>query len=275
MSDQNIIDTPENWDASSQGYADKIAPIMMENYVEEFVEHLEVNINTEALEVAAGSGALTATLARHVKSLLATDFSPKMLEQAKLKISKAGLSNVSFALMDGQALELDDNTMDRSVCSFGLMLFPNRHKGFTELNRVTRPGGKVLVSGWAGPDRFEALGLFMAAIQQAFPNLPKPDSPPPVFSLADLDSFKIQMEAAGFQNVNVDYIVRDLTVNNFEELWSMISVGAPPVRFLFDKVGAEGKDKIHDALAESIENRFGSGQITISNTATVGVGTVA
>ena len=69
MSDQQIIDTPENWDEASQGYAEKIAPVMMETFAEEFVIRLDVNSNTEALEVAAGSGALTTTLAKNVKSL--------------------------------------------------------------------------------------------------------------------------------------------------------------------------------------------------------------
>ena len=242
MADIQIIDTPENWDVASQGYAEKIAPKMMETFAEEFVERLDVNGNTEALEVAAGSGALTDTLAKNVKSLLATDFSPKMIELVELKINNAGLTNVSFGLMDGQALEIDDNTMNRAACSFGLMLFPDRHKGFRELHRVVRPGGKVMVSGWADPDRFESFGLFMGAIQRAFPDFPKPASPPPIFSLADLDSFKKQMEAAGFQNVHVEFIERDLTVNNFEEIWAMLTVEAPPVKLLFGKVGAEGKD---------------------------------
>jgi len=109
MSDQQIIDTPENWDVASQGYAEKVAPFLMEKFAEEFIERLDVNDKTEALEVAAGSGALTATLAKRVKSLLATDFSPKMMELLKLKIKNAGLINVSYALMDGQALSLDDN----------------------------------------------------------------------------------------------------------------------------------------------------------------------
>ena len=275
MSHQQSIDTPGNWDAASQGYADKIAPFMMESFAVEFIERLDANDNTEALEVAAGSGALTTTLAKNVKSVLATDFSPKMIELLKLKIDKAGFTNVSFALMDGQALELGDNEMDRAACSFGLMLFPDRHKGFKELSRVVRPGGKAVVSGWAGPDRFEAFGLFLGAMQQAFPDFSKPASPPPVFSLSDIDSFKSQMEAGGFQNVNVEYVAKELTLDNFDALWAMLTTGAPPIKLLFDRIGAEGKDKLHDTLNEMLEKRFGNGPIILTNTATIGVGSVA
>lgn len=275
MSQARIIDTPENWDAASKGYSEKIAPFMMQPYADEFVLRLDVNDQMEVLEVAAGSGAFTDTLAKKVKTLLVTDFAPEMINIVKAKINSIGITNTSFAVMDGQDLALEDNQMDRALCCFGLMLFPERDKGFSELNRVIRSGGKALVSGWAGPELFEAFGLFMAGIKQAFPDFPKPLSPPPVFSLADLDSFKAQMEAGGFRNVEVDYVERKISLKDFDQMWNMMTVGAPPVQMLFDKLGPEGKHRVHDALRDVIENRFGSGLITLSNSATVGIGTVA
>ncbi len=273
MANQPIIDTPENWNAASKGYAEKIAPLMMQPFAGDFIERLDVNDQTVALEVAAGSGAFTDTLAKRVKSLLVTDFAPAMLEIVRSKIIQAGLDNVSFAVMDGQALDLEDSQMDRALCCFGLMLFPDRHKGFSELHRILRPGGKAVVSGWATPERFEAFGLFMAGIKQAFPDFPKPTSPPPVFSLADLGSFKGQMEDVGFKHVEVDYVERTVTVESFDELWAMLTVGAPPVQMFFNKVGLEGKQRVHDALQEIVENRYGNGSISITNSATLGIGT--
>jgi len=274
MSNQQIIDTPENWDLASKGYSEKVAPLMMEVFAEDFVDRLTINNHTNAIEVACGSGAITSTLSKSVDSLLAVDFSPAMLDLAKSRIEAEGSDNVSFALMDGQALEVEDETMERAMCCFGLMLFPDRHKGFKELHRVLKPGGKAVVSGWAGPDKFEAFGLFTGAIQKAFPDIPKPDSPPPVFTLADLDSFKSQMEAGGFTYVSVEYIEKELTLNDFDELWGMLTVGAPPVKMLFNKLGSERKSSVHDALTEIVQERFGNGPISMVNNATVGVGSV-
>lgn len=274
-STQQIVDTPENWDAASQGYAVKVAPYLMESFAQEHIDRLELNGKTEAIEVAAGSGALTELLAKNVKSLLATDFSPKMIDLAKRKISKAGITNVEFDVMDGQALFVDDDTFDRAACSFGLMLFPDRHKGFSELYRVLRPGGRAVVSGWAGPDRFEAFGLFLEAIQKALPEFPKPESPLPVFTLADPDNFRIQMEAAGFKEVEVDFVPKEMVLDDFNSVWAMLTVGAPPIKILLDKVGADGKHRIHDALAGIIQKQFGSGPISMSNSATIGSGIIA
>ena len=272
---QPIVDTTENWDAASQGYAEKVAPFLMESFAQDHIDRLSLNGATETLEVAAGSGALTELLARNVKCLLAIDFSPKMIELARKKISKAGITNVEFEVMDGQALDVNDATFDRAACSFGLMLFPDRHKGFLELNRILRPGGRAVVSGWAGPDRFEAFGLFLEAIQKAFPDFPKSKSPPPVLSLSDPDSFKIQMEEAGFTDVVVEYVTREMVLDDFSSLWAMLTVGAPPIKLIFDKVGADGEDRLRDTLANIIEKRYGSGPISISNAATIGRGNSA
>ena len=140
MPERPIIDTPENWDYASDGYAEKIAPVMMETFAEEFIDHLDVHKDTRALEVAAGSGALTETYASRVGSLLVTDFSPKMLSYNQRRMQSGGYTNVSHALMDGQALDLEDNNFDRAASSFGVMLFPDRHKGFCELRRVVKAG---------------------------------------------------------------------------------------------------------------------------------------
>jgi len=268
------LDTPENWDAASEGYAEHVAPLMMETFADVLVERLDVNEDTEALEVAAGSGALTATLSARVKSLLATDFSPKMIEGLRARMRAAEATNVSFEVMDGQALNLDDASFDRAACSFALMLFPDRAKGFSELYRVLRPDGRAVVSAWAGPDKFEGFALFLGAMQAAFPDMPPPSAPPPVFSLADPVVFQAQMQAAGFQQVEVDFVSRELELEEFDDLWSMFTVGAPPVQVLLDRVGADGKSRLRDALAELVEKRFGSGPIRTTNQATVGHGTV-
>lgn len=274
-SQSQLTDTPENWDAASAGYAEKVAPYLMESFAQDHIDRLDVNGKSETLEVAAGSGALTGLLAQNVRCLLATDFSPGMIEQLKKKITGAGLRNVEFDVMDGQALDVYDASFDRAACSFALMLFPDRHKGFRELNRILRPGGRAVVSGWAGPERFQAFGLFMEAIGIALPDLPKPSAPPPVLSLADPASFKSQMETGGFKKVEVEFVEKELVLNDFKSMWDMLTVGAPPIQKIFDQVGADGKDRIHDALANIIDRRFGNGPISITNTATFGRGLAA
>ena len=94
--------------------------------------------------------------------------------------------------MHGRSPELDDASFDAVACGFARMPFPDRAKGCPELFRVLRPGGRAEVIGWAGPDKFEGFGLFPAAMDVAFPDMPPPPSPPQVCSLADPADFKFQ-----------------------------------------------------------------------------------
>ena len=260
------------WDAASDGYAEYVAPRMMENYADAIVERLQPSSDDNALEVAAGSGALTATLAKRVKSLLATDLSPKMVERLRVRVGADGSSNVTCEVMDGQQLALDDNRFDRAASSFGLMLFPDRAKGFGELRRVLRSGGRAVLSAWTAPPTFELFGLFLSSVSKAFPDLPPPPGPPPVFSLADPTQFKAEMEAAGFRDVEVDLVARELTASGIDDLWAMLTSGAPPVQALFDRVGPEGKQRLRDTLGGVVRERFGDGPITTRNVATMGTG---
>ena len=135
--------------------------------------------------------------------------------------------------MDGQSLKLESATFDRAACSFAMMLFPDRHKGFCELHRVLRPGGKAVISSWTDPDKFEAFALFMEGMRKAFPDLPKPSTPPPVFSLADPVDFKSQMEAGGFKDVKVEQVAKELVVDGFTDIWGMLTTGAPACKDAF------------------------------------------
>ena len=267
-----VIDTPENWGAASRGYAEHVAPVLMRAFIDPLVEQLRVDRNADVLEVGAGSGILTEALFPRVKSVMATDFAPKMIDVLRERLQAAGAANVQCKVMDGQALAFPDSSFDAAASSFELMFFPDRVKGFAELCRVVRPGGRVAVAGWAGPERFESFGLFLAALQAAFPDMPSPPSPPPVFSLSDPDVFKSEMEAAGFRDVKVEFVARELALPDFDGLWRMMTAGAPPVQALLDRVGTPGKERLRESLHALVEKRFPHGAIRLTNAATLGVG---
>jgi ubiquinone/menaquinone biosynthesis C-methylase UbiE len=75
-----------------------------------------------------------------------------MLAQARLKAK--GL-NADLRQGDAQALEFDDETFDSVVCTFSLCAIPDDRQAVTEMVRVLRPGGLLLLadhvesSNWA------------------------------------------------------------------------------------------------------------------------------
>lgn len=97
------------------------------------------------LDCAAGTGALTAAAAEKAESVLCTDMSLPMLEQARKKCARAGLKNVSFAVRDITRLDDEDDTYDAAIAGNVLHLLPDPETAVRELARVTKKGGRLIL----------------------------------------------------------------------------------------------------------------------------------
>ena len=128
-------DTRAAWDKIAPGYDKTNTPTQMW-LGNEGLRRAELRAGMRFLDVAAGSGALSISAARLGAQVLATDQSPVMLELLRARARQEGL-NIETRVMDGHALELDDNSFDMVGSQFGVMLFPDMPKGITEMVRAT------------------------------------------------------------------------------------------------------------------------------------------
>jgi len=108
-----------------------------------------------ALDVCCGTGDLAFELKRRVGragEVVGLDFSEQMLARAREKSRRMGLE-VSFE--HGNALELpyEDGTFDATTIGFGLRNLVDFPGGVTELARVVRPGGRVVILEITTPAR--------------------------------------------------------------------------------------------------------------------------
>ena len=97
----------------------------------------------EVLECACGTGLLSGMLAQKGKSLIATDFSAHMLRRAKKKYGKYG--NVTFEQADILRLRFPDDSFDAVVAANVIHLLDDPYQALHELDRVCRPGGKIIL----------------------------------------------------------------------------------------------------------------------------------
>jgi ubiquinone/menaquinone biosynthesis C-methylase UbiE len=77
-------------------------------------------------------------------SVIGADISPGMLAVAERRLTP--LPNVTIKVMDAQALDLPDASVDTITCSLAMMLLRDPAQALREMHRVLRPTGYVSIS---------------------------------------------------------------------------------------------------------------------------------
>ena len=119
----------------------------------------------EVLECACGTGMLSAVIASKCRSLTATDFSMNMLKKARKNYAEYG--NAAFAFADITALEYPDNSFDKVVAGNVIHLLDEPLKALTELDRVVKPGGMLIIPTYMNRDKKGKTSSFASAVGKA------------------------------------------------------------------------------------------------------------
>jgi len=102
-----------------------------------------ISPSDDVLECACGTGLLTGVIAPLCKSLVATDFSAKMLKRAKKKYGK--YDNARFEQANILSLPYPDGSFDTVVAANVIHLLDEPYAALRELGRVCKKGGKIIV----------------------------------------------------------------------------------------------------------------------------------
>lgn len=98
------------------------------------------NSPVKALDVATGTGDLAIALQARGADVVGVDFSEKMLEVARQKEP-----GIEFRAGNALALDFPDNEFDAATVGFGARNFDDLDRGLSEMARVVKPGGRVVV----------------------------------------------------------------------------------------------------------------------------------
>jgi demethylmenaquinone methyltransferase/2-methoxy-6-polyprenyl-1,4-benzoquinol methylase len=123
-----------------------------------------------ALDVATGTGDLALELATRVApggEVVGMDFAERMLELAR---AKAG-ARVRFESGNALALDYADHEFDAATVGFGARNFSDLQRGLSEMARVVRPGGRVVVLEITTPRRPPLSTFFDLWFDHAIPAL--------------------------------------------------------------------------------------------------------
>ena len=275
MSTQQQEQTRDAWDAIAPGYDEFVTPTHMW-LGNEALRRAGLGSGMRFLDVAAGSGALSIPAARLGAQVLATDLSPTMLERLEARARDEGLSGVETRVMDGHALELEDDTFDVSGSQYGVMLFPDLPRALGELVRVTKPGGRVVMVVYGPPTQVEFLTFFMGAMQTVVPGFTGlPMDPPPLpFQVADPEKLHRALAVAGLDDIRVETVTQRMEFRSGEQMWDWVVNSNPIGAMLVADLTGEQTAEVRRVLDAMLRERSGgTGPAVLTDPNHIGIGT--
>ena len=151
------------------------------------------------LDVAAGTGTSSASLARNGASVVAADFSEGMIEVGRRR--QAGNPFVRFVQADATALPFDDDSFDAVTISFGLRNTADPLHCLSELRRVTVPGGRVVVCEFSVPTNGAFRAVYRDYLMRALPPMARRVSSNPDAYVYLAESIRAWPDQAGLADL--------------------------------------------------------------------------
>lgn len=258
----------KTWDLAAEGYA-SYSRRQMSTYSARALELVGVDARSRVLDVAAGPGTLTLLAAPRVAEVRAVDFSPEMVRLLREQAEAAGFGNVEVRLGDGQHLPYADASFDAAFSMFGLMLFPDRRRGFAEMFRVLRPGGGAVVSSWAPVAESSLMRTVYAALCAAGSIT---EEPAPVYSsLENPEVFASEMRDAGFAGVSIQRHTSTVTFPSAVSFLEHMLRGSAPLTLMRHEVGEVEWRRHAEIMCAYLEENYRP-NAPLTTTALLGIG---
>jgi ubiquinone/menaquinone biosynthesis C-methylase UbiE len=146
---------------SQIGVWDRISSIHLREVDDRFTEVVDGVIRRAALrpgqrvlDLGTGTGSVAVRAASLVTpggNVTAVDISPEMLELARQRAAGLGLSNITFLEERAEEISAPSGRFDVALASLSLMYVIDRSTAAREIQRVLRPGGRLVAAVWSGP----------------------------------------------------------------------------------------------------------------------------
>jgi hypothetical protein len=151
-------------------------------------------------------------------------------------------------------------------------------KGVSEMARVVRPGGRVLMNVYGDPHKIEFFGFLVAAIQSVRPGFDGPpmDPPPLPFQLQDPEKLRRELAAAGLTDNCVATIIESTEFRTGKDLWDWLVWSNPIVEMVLGGLSLTSDERgmIQQVLEKMVRDRAGSGGAAkLTNPINIGIGT--
>ena len=242
-------------------YERYLVPLIFQPYADDLATRVVEFSPSSVIEVAAGTGVVTRALSSQLPAsvaITATDLNQPMVDFA----ASIGTSRrVTWRQADVLDLPFEDGSFDAVACQFGAMFFPDRHRAFTEMCRVLRPGGSALFNVWGRIEHNEFAEVVNDAVAPLFPDDPPRFLERTPHGYHDPERIRADLDATGFDP--------SPTIDSLDARSRAASCSIPAIGYcqgtpLRNEIEARDSARLVDATAvaaTAIGERFGQTDI--------------
>ena len=170
---------------------------------DELVEAIGVTSGMDVLDLGCGDGTTALPEALRGAKVLGIDIASNLVAAGEARAAAAGLDNIRFREGDASSLEgIADGSFDLVVSIFGAMFAPRPFDVASEMARVTRPGGLIVMGNWIPGD--PTLVAQILRISSAF-TPPPPEGFVSPMTWGDELLVRDRFESAGIQPDNIRF----------------------------------------------------------------------
>jgi SAM-dependent methyltransferase len=229
---------------------------------ERLIDRLDPKPGETVLELAAGTGELTAGLSERVGdagTLISTDFAPSMVEAATGESEKRGLANVEHRVLDAERMELDSSSVDRVACRFGYMLMADPAVALSETRRVLRDWGRIAFAVWATAERNPWASIPGGTMVELGHAPPPEEGAPGPFVMGAPDRIRELLRGAGFGDPGIEEVRVHWGYADADEHWLRIVTLSATLSDRLNELSDDERERVRTTVRERVDPRLAQG----------------
>jgi len=241
---------------------------------EALLDVLQAKQGDHILDIASGTGEPALTLAQRMQddiNVIGVDAAEGMIGVAQQKVSDLGLNNIRFQTMPAENLDFTDESFDKVLCRFGVMLFEDPLTGLKEMRRVLKPGGRYAFSIWGEAETMPVMYWSYEVFKDKVPE----DVVPPLAKITSLGApgaIDTMLAEAGFTDINVERRTFQYKFDSFEAYWDAVEA-SDILKQQFDALPDSSREVVRNEVAGFANKYIGENGLMVPHDFLLAYGT--